>query len=257
MAGAAADNHALRLRRTARPASRSDPAEALVLARLRGLDRRRHRTRSPRCRRNRALPSAVRGAGAVRLGWPSASRGTSGVVYLGHCAETVVVTTATRIPRTILPTTDLIHPPAHSGSRAALEANPSGDLDHRRGGCGPDSLRRDTRCWANRSTARETAAPGTGCSRRRSVTVRDLRRTRPLSFLPEDTRSVGAVGNALCAFSKEHVDAFWASTCSGSFHRRIADEETMSASSAASSGVPDSARASSAERRPAPRRGGP
>jgi hypothetical protein len=57
------------------------------------------------------LPSAVRGAGAVRLGWPSASRGTSGVVYFGHCAETDADTAANNAKKTILPATDLIQPP--------------------------------------------------------------------------------------------------------------------------------------------------
>src|ERR1051325_12252317 len=34
------------------------------------------------------LPSGVRGAGAVRFGFPSAVRGTPGVGYGGHCAKT-------------------------------------------------------------------------------------------------------------------------------------------------------------------------
>ncbi|HKE82693.1 MAG TPA: hypothetical protein VKB50_03025, partial [Vicinamibacterales bacterium] len=35
------------------------------------------------------LPSAVRGVGASRFGLPSAARGTPGVVYDGHCANSV------------------------------------------------------------------------------------------------------------------------------------------------------------------------
>jgi hypothetical protein len=38
------------------------------------------------------LPSAVRGVGASRIGWPSAVRGTPGVAYDGHCAPSVDVT---------------------------------------------------------------------------------------------------------------------------------------------------------------------
>jgi hypothetical protein len=35
-----------------------------------------------------ALPSAVRGVGAVRFGFPSGVRGTPGVGYDDHCATT-------------------------------------------------------------------------------------------------------------------------------------------------------------------------
>ena len=50
------------------------------------------------------------------------------------------------------------------------------------------SPRRDTRCSANRSTARETAAPGTGCSRRRSVTCAGLGPALAVSRLSRATR---------------------------------------------------------------------
>jgi len=59
----------------------------------------------------------------------------------------------------------------------------------------PDSLqlpcsfeRRNTRCSANRSTARETAAPGTGCSRRWSVTSAGLVPALAVSRLSRATR---------------------------------------------------------------------
>ena len=49
-------------------------------------------------------------------------------------------------------------------------------------------LGRDTRCSANRSTARETAAPGTGCSWRRSVTCAGLGPALAVSRLSRATR---------------------------------------------------------------------
>ena len=48
-------------------------------------------------------------------------------------------------------------------------------------------LRRDTRS-ANRSTARETSAPGTGCSRRRSATCAGLGPALAVSHLSRATR---------------------------------------------------------------------
>ncbi len=61
-------------------------------------------------------------------------------------------------------------------------------LDHRRGGCDPDSLRRAIRCSANRSTARETTASGAGCCGRRSVTCAGLGPALAVSRLSRATR---------------------------------------------------------------------
>ena len=49
-------------------------------------------------------------------------------------------------------------------------------------------VRQDTRCLANRSTARETAAPGSGCSRRRSRTCAGLGPALAVSRLSRATR---------------------------------------------------------------------
>ena len=126
------------------------------------------------------LPSAVRGVGASRFGLPSAARGTPGVGYEGHCAPSVDVT-AMRMANT---------PAIHSLLVTKYEAP-----EKRRRPVYPFDLpvgsvarqwpvrilliatlrpRRDTRCSANRSTARETAAHGP--VRRSSVEPRSLRR---------------------------------------------------------------------------------
>src|SRR4051794_8749497 len=61
------------------------------------------------------LPSAVRGAGASRFGFPSASRGIPGVGYSGHCASiegaSVAIISSAITPAVLSP--DLIcQPPA-------------------------------------------------------------------------------------------------------------------------------------------------
>src|SRR4249919_1689928 len=58
------------------------------------------------------LPSAVRGAGASRFGFPSAVRGTPAVGYDGHCAPIEGTTVAVRNATTLaLPRPDLIRQP--------------------------------------------------------------------------------------------------------------------------------------------------
>ena len=67
--------------------------------------------------------------------------------------------------------------------------------------------RRDTRCSANRSTARETAAPGTGCSRRRSVTCAGLGPARAVSRLsPATRRSHGSLPQHVSHRSADAMD---------------------------------------------------
>src|SRR5438477_10980211 len=54
------------------------------------------------------LPSAVRGAGAVRFGLPSAVRGMPGVGYVNHCAASGAVEAKKMIAKTPLFIRDLL-----------------------------------------------------------------------------------------------------------------------------------------------------
>src|SRR5437762_3525291 len=54
------------------------------------------------------LPSAVRGAGAVRFGLPSAVRGMPGVGYVNHCAASGAVEAKKMIAKTTLFIRDLL-----------------------------------------------------------------------------------------------------------------------------------------------------
>src|SRR5262245_42435511 len=76
------------------------------------------------------VPSAVRGAGAVRLGLPSGVRGRPGVEYLNHCAPSGALTAI----NSIVTIRRFIRPP-HSYQRSlSLVRNATEDEKLRNGG---------------------------------------------------------------------------------------------------------------------------